>query len=521
MSSRRRQALDWATIVLFGAALLAPSVDQIVRQDSARDSQAAERRKAEPRPGLPRSPRAAATFPRRYEGYFRDTFGLRDVLLRWNGIELWQGLGVSPSPFLDWAEQGWCFLAGDSRADHRGLLPFTAEELEGWVRRLRERRDVLATRGIRYLFVICPSKQTIYPERTRPTWSKVGPTRLEQLVARLEREPDAPFLDLRPALLAQKDADRPEDWLYTRFGTHWNGRGGYAAYGALIERLQRDFPALERVPLESCARVEAQGPSDSLAHQLYLSDRIQQRQYHFARAAPGYEVVERTPLPQGNRLVTRTSRTGPRLLWLHDSFGPYLESLLCENFSYVQAHWSTEFPLELVYEAQPDLVLETYVERVLFSEEPYRPLVVRDGAALFGHLTDVAWRSDAEFTGLHALGAAQLERDVDGLRLRRSGQAGGLLLPAVERRPGALALLGIQADCRGRVELDVYARVAGSLDAPVKVRARCTLEPGAGLTVVSLPDIGPEFEVVVTPPPRAKGLLFRSFEIRRAQVASR
>ncbi|HEX6863342.1 MAG TPA: hypothetical protein VF414_11030, partial [Thermoanaerobaculia bacterium] len=236
-----KRLLDSATIGLFVLALLAPAIDQCLRPDVARDCLRAEKRVPEPRPDVPHSLAEFNSFPRRYEAHYDDTFGLRDVLLRWNSAELWLGLGLSPSERFEQAGDDWCFL-GKSRENFRGVRPVRAEELEDLVARLRERRDFLRAQGVGYLYVIIPDKETIYPERTPATWRKLGPTRLEQLLARLEREPDLPVLDLRPALLAAKAEDAPEDWLYTRLGTHWNGRGAYAAYRAIIERLRQDFP---------------------------------------------------------------------------------------------------------------------------------------------------------------------------------------------------------------------------------------------------------------------------------------
>ena len=76
-------------VLLLMLALLAPLADQILRPDSARDCSVAEQRAPQARPALPRTPSELARFPRRYEGHYDDTFGLRDVLLRWNSFERW------------------------------------------------------------------------------------------------------------------------------------------------------------------------------------------------------------------------------------------------------------------------------------------------------------------------------------------------------------------------------------------------------------------------------------------------
>lgn len=530
----QRPLLDWATIALLALGLLAPAVDECLRRDSARDTLRAERRPPEPRPRLPRSLRALADFPRRYEAFFGDTFGLRDVLLRWNSIEQWLWLGVSPSDLMEPAADGWCFLRRDSRAAHRGLLPFRAEELDDWVRRLCERRDLLAARGIRYLFVICPNKETIYPERAPASWRPLGPTRLEQLARRLESEPDAPFLDLRPALRAERARDRHGDWVYTRSGTHWNGRGAYAAQRAIVERLQRDFPELECVPRERCREVAAQDTSESLASQLYVDDLVPQFRYGLEPSERRYQILLSSTHRSGAKLVTKKDVDAPRLLWLHDSFGPYLDELLCESFAFVQAHWTDEFPLDALREAEPDVVLETYVERVLQSEEPYRSLDLGVAPAeLFASFTDVAWRAHGDFglarppgtaepiataqtlETVRPFGTATLAHGESGLRLVLNGRRDGLLLPPLELAPGSLALLRVEADCPVPTGIEVFVRPAGSANFPRTKHARAELGPQAPAAVLRLPTVGPRFEVLLRYEAPAEGLNLRALELRR------
>ena len=95
--SASNRLIDTLTIALFLGALLAPTIDQCLRPDEARDSSVAEQRRAAPRPPAPVTLHELGTYPRKYEEHYDDTFGLRDVLLRWNSIERYLGLGVSPA----------------------------------------------------------------------------------------------------------------------------------------------------------------------------------------------------------------------------------------------------------------------------------------------------------------------------------------------------------------------------------------------------------------------------------------
>jgi len=520
-----RRLLDWTTIALFALALLAPAVDQCLREDVRRDCSAAEMRRPEPRPAFPRQLAELTAFPRRYESHYMDTFGLRDVLLRWNSLQRYLGLGLLPSSTWEPGREGWCFyLGGDSREVFRGLKPLTPADLDGWVRRLRERRDFLAERGARYLFVLCPNKQTIYPELTPDTWAPLGPTRMDQLVERLAREGDVPFLDLRPALLAAKADDRPDDWLYTPLGTHWNGRGTYAAYAAIVARLRADFPALPLVRREDCRRFDPDDRPDGLGHQLYIDDKLAQPVYTLLPAAGKQyqELVRSANHAEGSRLVTQKELDAPRLLWAHDSFGPYLQPLMCESFAYVQAHWNQVFPVEAVDEARPDVVLETYVERILAIQEPYRETVrsVPALAAQFEASSEVLWRDDAAFPPAQSLGEATVERRDGSLYLTRHGMRDGLLLPALEATGAGPVLLRLAATCNALTDVDVFVRSGPGQFVP-RNGAHLQLGPAVESAVVSLPFVGSPFETLLRPRPPASTLAITALELRRGPAPKR
>jgi len=522
-----RRVLDWITIALFALALLAPALDQCLRADGERDCMTAEQRRPEPRPDLPRHLAEFTTFPRRFEKHYADTFGLRDVLLRWNSIEKWLGFGVLPSSSWEAGRDGWCFyVGGDSRDVHRGLKPFSTADLDGWVKRLRERRDYLAQRGVRYLFVICPNKETIYPEYAPASWTPLGPTRMDQLVQRLEREGDLPFLDLRPALLAAKAEDRPGDWLYPALGTHWNGRGTYAAYAALVARLRPDFPTLTPVRREDCEPVESEGHGDGLASQLYIDDLAQEHIYSLLPSAgKQYEELTRSARADGARVVTQKKGDAPRLLWLHDSFGPYLQPLVCESFAFVQAHWSPLFSVDTVDEAKPDLVLETYVERILAIQEPYRPTQPGASAWLpqFEGSQEVLWREtpDGSFPPARGLGEGTLERRDGRLLFTRHGMLDGLLLPAMKATVDVPVLLRLSALCTAPTDVDVFVRSAGAAQFLPRNSAHLALGPLTSSAVVRLPFVGSPFEALVRPRPPASELVIEALELRAGVPAAR
>jgi alginate O-acetyltransferase complex protein AlgJ len=147
-------------------------------------------------------------WPRRFDSYVDDNLPNRSILLRLNSWVKFHVFATSPVDNVLVGKQGWLF--------HR--TPADLLEVEGrlerkpyQIRRLRvvleERRDWLAERGIDYLVLIAPTKQSIYPERL-PQWvnpSSSGRSRRELLQAELQRaESNLKLSDFTPVLCESK-----------------------------------------------------------------------------------------------------------------------------------------------------------------------------------------------------------------------------------------------------------------------------------------------------------------------------
>jgi len=501
---RARAVFECCTLALFAAALCAPSVDQLLRPSSERDPRRAEDREPAPKPPLPRSFPAVSAFPRAYDSWYSDTFGLRDVLLRWNSSLYWLWLGESPNEIAVQGTNGWAFYGGlNSRDVYRGVLPVSSATLEQWVSVLKQRRAVAEECGAKYLFVLCPSKEAIYPEFAPPTWRPVGPSRFQQLAARLAREPDFPFLDLRPALLAAKSADRPGDALYNDYGTHWNGRGAYVAYRAILEHLRADFPGIEIRERSELHETRTGSSDDSLGRQLYIDDRLPCSPYGLTTPLPRrFEYGEVTGQAGDEHWSSRGSGAGPRLVWFHDSFGPYLNDLFADVFQHIDSLGYPQFEARFVYEFEPQLVLETYVDRSLYNTPPELP-VDRAGRRVSRPVFErapSAWvfqASGAEALPLRPYGSARLELHDGVLDVVCAGAQDGVLLPLVDLPPGRSPVLALEARFAEPTDIDVYVRPARAKGFLPKNHGWGQLSPTVQSVRIALPAVGARYETLV------------------------
>jgi alginate O-acetyltransferase complex protein AlgJ len=336
-----------------------------------------EMRRPAPMPPLPRSLAELAAYPSRFGEFFADHFGLRQEMIELRGRMALGVLHNSPSPQVVVGSHGWLFYSGDrSLENYLHQDPLSPAELDNWARRLSQRKRWFAAHGIAYLFVVAPDKQSIYPEYM-PRSLKPGPgaTRLDQLLARLaapaaahEASAGDAVLDLRTTLLHAK----PGGQVYFMRDTHWNDRGAYLAYRAIMQRL--DLPALPqyagapaphrksidlaRMAGLTEAETAASRPTrcavpEPVAFDPAVLDRDQPFHYPFA----AYKIPA-TVCPSGRE----------RLLIFQDSFAEALVPHLSETFAraaYVWRQPTLEQMQQLVAVEHPTVVIEERVERFL------------------------------------------------------------------------------------------------------------------------------------------------------------
>jgi hypothetical protein len=356
-----------------------------------------DNRRAAPPPELTASPAQLASMPARFEAYFGDRFGFRRSLIRWNNLVTVVWLGGSPDARSRSSGQGGGGLRFDplthrivhgegswfyyfdhgAMRDYRGLDPFSPAELDHWQQVLEQRQRWLAARGIEYLFVAVPDKQSVYPEHLPAGIRRVREqTRLDQLLEHLRARSNVEVLDLRAALLRAKDEER----VFEQTGTHWNGYGAYQAYAAILERLARRFPALAPRPLSDFEIRRRIGPAERFLLLTGVSDRYQEPVIELLPLAPrrAVTVAESSPnqdARNGSRLVRETARPElPSAVVFHDSFVPAgLEPLLSEHFRRIAYLWQAEFETQAVDQERPDLVIEEKAERYLATNRPWNP----------------------------------------------------------------------------------------------------------------------------------------------------
>jgi hypothetical protein len=372
-AARVRVLAGGAVGVAFVAVIGLPLASKLLHFDWL--TPVSEFRMTATQPPLPRDRAALDAFPAEFEAYYNDHFGLRSAFIR--GMHLVKGrwLGTATAANVLVGLDGWLyFTERPAGTDYDAVRPFTADELRRWCRILQKRHDWLARKGVRYILFIPPDKQTVYPEHLPPELrSRHAQSRLDQLAAELRQHSTVPFLDVRAALWQAREREQ----VFDATDSHWNPRGAFVGYQALVGRLAEWFPAVRPLPRSAFVDTACRRAGGDLA-QMSAQERVRTeealglesvspRQAQRCAAAGEWAGDCRGSPPQA---VECHDPALPRALMFHDSFTWALGPFLAEHFRRIVFVWTDQFSPELVRRERPEVVIQQLVERKLGTVVP-------------------------------------------------------------------------------------------------------------------------------------------------------
>jgi hypothetical protein len=364
---------EWTRIALFLLAISLPGVAMLIAPTPpVRGEKAAKKVKSKAASPLEE---AARRFERR--------FGFREPLLRLHGLLMVRHLGVSNTEMTLVGRDGWFFLARETPTAgplnaliySRNGAPFRPDELARCGATMEAWRIRLAAKGCRYLFVVAPNKDTIYPEKMPPGFTRLHPdSRLDQLLAYLREHTQVAAVDLRPALFRAKQNGS----VFYRTDTHWNAAGAFAAQAAIAEALQPWFPTLRPLAIDEYTITRGSRPGGDLARTLGVHEALQEPDVRFTPHNPsrirGLDASGDPALDQARNereLVTEAPRAPVgRAVIQRDSFGEALAPFLAPHFRRTVFVWNSAIgglDWTVIDREQPDLVLHEVVERSLLD----------------------------------------------------------------------------------------------------------------------------------------------------------
>jgi hypothetical protein len=317
--------------------------------------------------------KSAAQFAAAWLDYFSDHFGLRRDLIEAHSYVSVRLLHTSPSSTVIIGRDHWLYYADDSALDdYESAEPLTPEDLETWRQSLMDTRDWLRAQGAQFVFMVVPDKHVIYPEYMPPSIHRLHPDyRGDQLVEYLRQHSDLSVVDGRQVLMKRKPTER----VYSTTDTHWNDRGIYVGYDALLREAGRSVPGLAPLPRTAFAPVERDEPGGDLAAMIALNGVLREHELALEPLVPRRaRLLEPTDLREGYevaRVVTEVpDRHLPRAVIFRDSFMSGMLPFLSEHFSRAVYMWQNDVDRDLVLRERPDLVILEIVGRRLQTYVP-------------------------------------------------------------------------------------------------------------------------------------------------------
>lgn len=313
--------------------------------------------------------------PKNIEAYYNDNFGFRKSIIHLNNI-IKMKIGVSPTSKVIIGKSGWLYYSGGTILnDYIGILHYDDIQKKKYFEMLKNRAEWLKSKGIRYLFVIAPNAQSVYPEYV-PGWLVKcnSKTKLDSLLDYFHEKDQIDYIDLRSAILSAKKKSTYDVYYHT--DTHWNDIGAFHAYSAIIDKLiNLKLTNIVRMKYHDYDISNKSTSTGDLAQMIGTgiipSETVP---YMNLKREKGYHLVDLDAfyLVKINKYgdIKITENRNKKLLKaviFRDSFTDGLFQYLSESFSRVVYCWFSEysFEKEIIEREKPDIVLSILVERFL------------------------------------------------------------------------------------------------------------------------------------------------------------
>ena len=375
---RRPAWPDWVVIIIFAVLLWLPTVDVFTGIDITRPP--SENRLPAPKPKLAQwNLTGLQQYVVGAENYFNDHFGFRKRLIRF--CQQWKARlfhDESGHKVLI-GQHGWLFAGELQMIEHYlGMNRFTPAQMHSWQTLLEKRRDWLAARGIKYLFVIPPDKHSIYPEEL-PEWLQTArpprvETKLDQFLKFMKENSTVEILDLRPALLAAKKTAP----VFLQNDTHWNWYGSFIGAQTVISALSKYFPDLPPLKLDDFNWTNQPSTSGDLI--MFLGVQRSEKNYFVFTPKPSFghprlqvatNIVSQWTSHKPSAISENPTLNTETAVVFGDSFSNPWQVFLSGSFRHIVFMGEhREFNTGVIEQYHPQIVINEMLERFFNTYDP-------------------------------------------------------------------------------------------------------------------------------------------------------
>lgn len=289
-------------------------------------------------------------FFRDFDTYFNEHIALRNQMVYADAKIQTSLFQVSNVDSIIDGTDGWLYYS-DTLEDYLGSDVLSERELFNLAHNFSIVEKYLEDRGIDFLLTVPPNKNSLYGENMPYYASYIVDEAhsVEKLKPFLKAQ-DVTYLDLF-VLFGKQD-----QVLYLRRDSHWNGKGAYLAYQAIMDSLKRKHTVYNLAePVET-----ARGDLNQMLYSFYGQT---EEDYGF-KMAQAYTYQDGTGNVEDGWIVTQNPKGEGTLLMFRDSFANTLIPFLSNAFE--TAAYAKGFPNALEKYVQiynPDCVVIEKVER--------------------------------------------------------------------------------------------------------------------------------------------------------------
>lgn len=280
---------------------------------------------------------------------------------------------------------------GETVADYTGTNLYRDARLERLAEIMTERNEWAKENGIKFYFVICPNKATVYSDYVPEKLVKTEYSRLDQVVDYFNENTDVTLIDLRDALIGARE--EYGDSLYYKYDTHWNQNGGFVAYSEIMKYVSGDFENAVVYNDDSFNIAEYETYMKDMPYYLgFYSKYYDEGPVYSLKVGPAATLVSKKS--DGNwgqfrfayewedgyrdNLVYTAFESknseAPSLYMLRDSYAIALVPFFKESFSKSVFNWTRDFSKSEILESGADVVIFEITEKNLdeiFTTRPF------------------------------------------------------------------------------------------------------------------------------------------------------
>ena len=303
------------------------------------------------------------------EAYMNDHFAFRQHFITVYDALLNKVFATSGTDQVIVGKEGWLYYA-DSAPDFLNIPTMTERQAANAAISVSLMQEYALTQGARFLFVIAPNKNSIYPQFMPANYIPAAQEGNLELMRKAMENCGVKDLDLFKSLRASPER------LYHKLDSHWNRKGAALAQQLLMRALGLEGTDYSQRPYQT----RTDFPGD-LYEMLYPEGNELDENQDYGKFQ--YQVYGAAS-PDSIRYQTSNPSKEHSLVMFRDSFGNALAPFLAEEFADALFSRAVPYQMDLIRQRQADFVilelaernLKTLSERAPLMEAPQRKLEV-------------------------------------------------------------------------------------------------------------------------------------------------